>query len=178
MSGPNSDPGRGEQNFRTPPDFLRACERKFGVKITFDLACTREDTVVDLVEAAFGGPMHVEGSCGMYYPNTDALVSAWPHMPAGAVAWCNPPYARSSAFARVASESKHCRTLMLVPASVGTAWFAEYVHPHALVVFLRPRLTFLQPDGTVMPAPINRDLMLCAYGWPPGVVVCEDWRGW
>ncbi len=162
MSGPNSDPGRGEQGFRTPPDFLRACERKFGVRIAFDLACTREDAVAP----------------GFVHPEVDALASAWPTMVEGDVAWLNPPYARSSAFARVASESKHCRTLMLVPASVGTAWFAEYVHPHALVVFLRPRLTFLQPDGTVMPAPINRDLMLCAYGWPPGVVVCEDWRQW
>ena len=162
MSGPNSDPGRGEQGFRTPPDFLRACERKFGVRIAFDLACTREDAVAP----------------GFVHPEVDALASAWPTMVEGDVAWLNPPYARSSAFARVASESKHCRTLMLVPASVGTAWFAEYVHPHALVVFLRPRLTFLHPDGTIMPAPINRDLMLCAYGWPPGVVVCEDWRGW
>lgn len=163
MSGPNSDPGRGEQGFRTPPDFLRACERKFGVTLGFDLACTREDAVA---------------ANGFAYPESDALAKPWPQMPYGTVAWCNPPYARSSAFARVASESKHCRTLMLVPASVGTAWFAEYVHPHALVVFLRPRLTFLHPDGTVMPAPINRDLMLCAYGWPPGVVVCEDWRQW
>ena len=171
MSGPNSDPGRGEQNFRTPPDFLRACERKFGVTLGFDLACTREDCVVP-VSPRRGA------SVGFVHPEHDALAAPWPALRDGEAAWCNPPYARSSAFARVASESKHCRTLMLVPASVGTAWFAEYVHPHELVVFLRPRLTFLHPDGTIMPAPINRDLMLCAYGWPPGVVVCEDWRGW
>jgi phage N-6-adenine-methyltransferase len=164
MSGPNSDPRQGVQTFRTPTEFLRACERKFGVTIGFDLACTREDAVCEQ---------------GFFHPEHDALALAWPTTtPQGPVAFCNPPYAKASSFARVASESPHCRTLMLVPASVGTAWFAEYVHGRALVCFLRPRLTFLQPDGTPMPQGINRDLMLLGYGWAPGVYVCEDWREW
>jgi hypothetical protein len=139
---------------------LQAVTRKFDVSFTHDMACTREDCVAPQ---------------GVHYPDQDALACAWP---VGGVCYVNPPYAKASAFARVASESPHCRTLMLVPASVGTAWFAEYVHGHALVVFLRPRLTFLQPDGTPMLQGINRDLMLLAYGWQPGVYVCEDWRTW
>ena len=164
VSGPNSDPRQGVQNFRTPPDFLRACERKFGVTIGFDLACS--------------GPIDCVAPQGFAYPETDALAVAWPETGPTDCAFCNPPYAKASSFARVASESPHCRTLMLVPASVGTAWFAEYVHGRALVCFLRPRLTFLQPDGTPMPQGINRDLMLLGYGWAPGVYVCEDWRQW
>lgn len=171
MSGPNSSPAIGAQNFRTPPDFLRACERKFGVTIGFDLACTREDCVCP--DTSF-----IDSAAGFTYPEHDAIAQAWPTLAPSEVAWCNPPYAKAGAFARVASESPHCRTLMLAPASVGTAWFAEHVHGRALVCFLRPRLTFLQPDGTPMPQGINRDLMLLGFGWAPGVYVCEDWRTW
>lgn len=164
MSGPNSNPAvSGQQSYRTPPDFLAAVERRFECRIAFDLACTAEDRVA----------LH-----GFEYPAHDALALPWPRLSDGNAAFCNPPFAKASAFARVASESPQCRTLMLVPASVGTAWFAEYVHNRALVVFLRPRLVFLNPDGTPMPAGINRDLMLCAYGWTPGVYTCQDWREW
>lgn len=164
MSGPNSDPAvSSQQSYRTPWDFLDRVQRKFGLhKWAFDLACTRDDCVTD---------------AGFYHPERDALASAWPEMPSGTAAWCNPPFNRSSAFARVASESPHCRNLMLIPASVGSSWFAEHVNGRALVVFLRPRIVFLQPDGTPCPAGINRDCMLLGWGWAPGYH-CEDWRTW
>jgi hypothetical protein len=163
VSGPNSDPAvSAQQAYRTPPAFLAAVQRKFDVEIAFDLACTREDAV---------------SHEGIFHPEQDALARAWPVLPGGTTAWCNPPFAKASAFARVASESPHCRTLLLTPASVGSKWFAEYVHGQACIVFLRPRIVFLQPDGTPCPAGINRDCMLAAYGWAPGVY-CEDWRTW
>lgn len=164
MSGPNSDPAvSAQQAYRTPRDFLERVQRKFGVTIAFDLACTVEDAVAPI---------------GFGYPKQDALASAWPDtskLPG--IAYCNPPFNRAGAFARVASESPHCRTLMLIPASVGSNWFAEYVNGKALVVFLRPRIVFLQPDGTPCEAGINRDCMLLGFGWQPGFH-CEDWRMW
>lgn len=162
MSGPNSDPRIGQGDYRTPPSFIERVQRKFGVMLAFDLACTREDSVTHE---------------GFFYPERDALASAWPSLPNGTAAWCNPPFSKSSAFARVASESPHCRTLMLIPASVGSNWFAEHVDGKALVVFLRPRIIFLQPDGTPCGAGINRDCMLLGWGWQPGYH-CEDWRTW
>ncbi len=163
MSGPNSNPAvSAQQAYRTPPAVLAAVQRKFGTRIAFDLACTREDSVAPF---------------GIYQPDQDALACAWPETGPTDCAWCNPPFNRASAFARVASESPHCRTLLLTPASVGSKWFAEYVHGKACIVFLRPRIVFLQPDGTPCPAGINRDCMLAAYGWAPGVY-CEDWRTW
>lgn len=163
MSGPNSDPAvSSQQSYRTPPDFLARVQRKFGVRLGFDLACTREDAVAP---------------AGFYHPKQDALASAWPEMGPGHCAWCNPPFNRAGAFARVASESLHCRNLMLIPASAGSSWFAEYVDGKALVIFLRPRIVFLQPDGTPCGAGINRDCMLLGWGWQPGFV-CQDWREW
>lgn len=165
MSGPNSNPAvSDQQSYRTPPDFLAAVERRFDALFAFDLAATRTNAV------AAGYFDHSAGD--------DALARTWPTIVDGDAAWLNPPFNRAKDFARKASESPQCRTLMLVPASVGTAWFAEYVHGRALVVFLRPRLVFLNADGTPMPAGINRDLMLCAYGWTPGVYTCQDWREW
>lgn len=164
MSGPNSNPAvSAQQAYRTPQDFLERVQRKFGVVLGFDLACSLEDSVC--------------GTAGFHHPEHDALASAWPTSPPGAAAWCNPPFNRAGAFARVASESTHCRTLMLIPASVGSAWFAEHVDGKALVVFLRPRITFLMPDGMPCDAGINRDCMLLGYGWQPGYH-CEDWRTW
>jgi phage N-6-adenine-methyltransferase len=164
VSGPNSNPAvSATQNYRTPRDLLFAVQRKFGVRLAFDIACDRENAVAPQ---------------GFYYPEHDALASAWPTLGADEAAWCNPQFNRSSAFARVASESPHCRTLMLVPASVGTNWWAEYVAPFALVAFLRPRIVFLNPDGSRCEAGINRDCALLAYGWQPGVHVYEDWRKW
>ena len=162
MSGPNSNPAIGQQEYRSPRDFLDAVQRKFATRIVFDLACTDVDRVAPE---------------GFTYPKHDALASAWPQTPDGACAYANPPFAKSGAFARAASESPHCRTLMLIPASVGSRWWSESVDGRALVVFLRPRIVFLQPDGEPCPAGINRDCALLAFGWPPGYV-CSDWRTW
>lgn len=176
MSGPNSKPEAGQQDYRTPPAFLSAVQRKFDVKLSFDLACTVEDCVVPVPPAR-------GVSAGFCHPEWDALASAWPTMRDGEAAWCNPPFGRSGAFARVASESMHCRSILLIPASVGAKWFAEHVAGIACVVFLRPRLTFLMPDGTPCvdrhgnETGINRDCMLAAYGWTPGMH-CADWRDW
>lgn len=169
MSGPNSNPAVSAlQSYRTPPEFLDAVQRKFDTTIAFDLACTAEDKVAP----------H-----GFEHPTHDALASAWPTIDGRFAAWCNPPFAKAGSFARVAAESPHCRTLMLIPASVGTRWWAEHVDGRALVVMLRPRIVFLQPDGTPCvdkegrEVGINRDCALLAYGWTPGYV-CADWREW
>src|SRR5690242_19788597 len=98
MSGPYSKPEIGQQNYRTPADVLAAIQRKFAVNFSFDLACTRSDAIA---------------TAGFYHPEQDALASAWPTMPLGEAAYGNPPFGRSGAFARVASESMHCRSILL-----------------------------------------------------------------
>ncbi len=182
MSGPNSKPEAGQQDYRTPQDFLAAVQRKFGVRLAFDLACTTVDCVVPTSPCQ---DMAYDVSRFGFCCDTgaDALASAWPTTPPGEAAWCNPPFGRSGAFARVASESMHCRSILLIPASVGSNWFAEHVAGIACVVFLRPRIVFNDPQGSPVvdkygqKTGINRDCMLAAYGWAPGMH-CEDWRKW
>ena len=165
MSGPNSDPRAGQQSYRTPPAFLSAVLRRLGwEKFDLDLACTQADCVAKL---------------GVYRDlGQDALALDW-SMLRGLDCWLNPPFGLSKAFARKCAASK-AQVAMLVPASVGSAWFAEYVDGCADVIFLRPRIVFLEPDGTPCGAGINRDCMLVVYPNAGGnqAYTCEDWRKW
>ena len=85
--------------------------------------------------------------------------------------WLNPPFARvASWMAKCHHESKRRQGLILslTLASVGSRWFIDHVHGHALVMPLCPRVTFVGE-----PAPFNRDLMLCAWG--EGLVGFVPW---
>ena len=62
---------------------------------------------------------------------------------------------------------KGARVAFLVPASIGSVWFAKHVWGVARVMALRPRMSF---DGK---NPYPKDMMLCMYGAPPGF---ELWR--
>ncbi len=163
MSGPNSDPRPGQGTYRTPKAFLDAVLRRLQwPKFDIDLACTQADCVAE---------------AGVYHDlGLNALALKWP---ADAKCWLNPPFGLSKAFARKCAESS-ASVAMLVPASVGSAWFAEYVDGKADVIFLRPRITFLEPDGTPCPAGINRDCCLILYGQANvgAGYACEDWRKW
>lgn len=136
------------QDYRTPPELLAAVQARFG-SITFDAACTLEDSVAP---------------SGYHHPAYDALERDWAEELQGAIVWCNPPFRLAGKFAAKAAESQQGDdppvVLLLVQASVGSAWFAKHVHDKALVLFLSPRVKFVgQAQG------INRDLMLCVYGF-------------
>ncbi len=168
MSGPNSDPRAGQGTYRTPKPFLDAVLRRLmWDKFDLDLACTQADCVAET---------------GIYHDlGLDALALAWPE----GQHYVNPPFGLSKAFAQACARQCNFDTqvAMLVPASVGSAWFAEYVDGKADVIFLRPRIVFLQPDGAPCPAGINRDCILAVYPLSRSDVrgtqyTCEDWRTW
>lgn len=160
MSGPNSAPEAGQQNFRTPPEFLAAAALRAGRAFDWDCACTRQDAVA---------------SAGFFYPELDALQADWRPLQ-GAHCWLNPPFKLSGAFAKKCAESG-AHVTALLPCSVGTKWYADYVDGRGSVIFLRPRIIFLKPSGEPMPQGINRDCMLVLYGRSSGYS-CEDWRQW
>ena len=60
--------------------------------------------------------------------------------------------------------------LLLVPASVGSNWYAENIHGRALVLALSPRVRFVGHSG-----PFPKDLILAAYGKATGFD-CWRWR--
>lgn len=156
MSGPRQKRGRSEQAVETPPDFLAAVRARFGAP-SFDLACTWENAKA---------PSHLSG---------DSLREDWSEI--CGPAWLNPPYGDIAPWVRKAAETTQYpmrphgsrpKILVLVPASIGSEWFAAHVHDRALVLALRPRITFV---GHAHPYP--KDLMLLVYGERPGF---ELWK--
>lgn len=72
---------------------------------------------------------------------------------------------------RVALDDPHGTTLQLIPASIGTNWFAEHCEGVAEVIAIRPRLVFkgTEPNPkTGRPDIRIRKISCCSYGafWP------------
>ena len=144
------------QDVETPADLIAAVEARFG-KITIDLAANKSNHKADV----WLGPGGVE---------PDSLAVDWARW--DGTLWLNPPYRNITAWAaKCAKTSTLARTIvMLIPASVGTNWWADYVHEKAMVHFLRPRVIF---KGHTQPYP--KDLAIVAYG-PPAGYLCWRWR--
>jgi len=172
---PRQKPGESKQDYGTPRVFLDAVEKRFG-KIAFDLAAHKKNDVTRRGFYFGPGSMYAE----------DSLAQDWRRAPTG-VLWLNPPFSHIKPWAKKCSESyppprwdlqglsPKRKILFLVPASVGANWFWEYVQPYSLVIPLSPRLAFdgqpVNPvTGKIDPYP--KDLMLCCYGYGPGV---ERW---
>ena len=159
---PVQKPGKSVQEVGTPREFLDAVEERFG-RLRWDLAADETNHVTE----GWSGP----GST----VQPDSLKGAWWALPEGLL-WLNPPYAKIGPWAEKCSRWREVdswnatrqRIAFLVPASVGTNWFAAHVDRKALVLFLSPRLTFV---GHTQSYP--KDLMLAVYGARPGY---ECWR--
>jgi phage N-6-adenine-methyltransferase len=159
---PKQKPGQSEQSVETPRDLLDAVVRRFG-PLAWDLAASRENR-----KAAF-----------YFDKERNGLVQDWANLTGNL--WCNcefgdiTPWARKAAeeLARVqadhARRNRHdWRVLLLTPAAVSTEWFSDYVHGHALVMPLSPRVTFLGHEHA-----FPKDLSLSIYGEAPGFA---PWR--
>lgn len=151
---PEQKPGRSVQVVRTPREFLDAVEARFS-PLTWDLAADE----INHVTPGWHGSGAKWG---------DSLIAPWSEI--SGLLWLNPPYGNIAPWAdKCALAASHgARIAFLVPASVGSNWFAEHVDGKALVLFLRPRLTFV---GHTQSYP--KDLILALYGEKPGY---ECWR--
>lgn len=147
---PKQKPGKSNQNVGTPPDFIRAVERRFGA-ISCDVAASEQ--------------LHV---CRHYYTSeSNGLVQRWD---AVGWHWCNPPYARPRPWVdkAIAEMDAGAKTMMLVPASTGTAWFRQaalYGH----IIELWPRIKFV---GHSKPYP--KDLVLIVF--MAGITGRSEWN--
>lgn len=148
--------GTSNQEVKTPPEFMAAVEKVFG-KIEFDLAASYKNTK----------------AVRFWSEEDDSLSRPWP---TEYLCWLNPPFSNIGPWAKKCLEESQrgCRILMLVPASVGSNWFRDYVDGNASVLFLNGRLTFV---GS--PTPYPKDLMLICWGIPgelPGWYSVWNWK--
>lgn len=154
---PPQRPHRSKQDVGTPRDFLDAVERRFG-RIKVDLAARADNAVAPL----------------LITPEEDSLTVPWGERFPGKLAWLNPEFSDLGPWAAKCAheagvQAPGLRVLLLTPASVGAEWFAEHVHRQALVLALRPRLTFV---GHTQAYP--KDCILSCYGF--GAPGFELWR--
>lgn len=148
---PAQRPHRSSQVVCTPPEFLAAVTAKFG-PLGLDVASDVGNSVA--------------GDC--WTPTGDGLKQSWE---SPGLAWCNPPFGRIAHWVAKAHSERVLgnASLLLVPASVGSNWWANDVHHHAQVWFLSPRLTFV---GHTNPYP--KDLALLHYDF--GIPGYATWR--
>lgn len=146
MVMPVQKPGKSKQDYGTPWELIRAVEARWG-KLTIDLAASPENA-----------------KAPYYYTVEDDYLTA----PLGEMlslrkqlCWCNPPFSDIGSWAAKwkADAALGARIIALVPASIGSGWFADHVYGVARVVALRPRITF---EGCKDPYP--KDCMLLIYG--------------
>lgn len=161
---PDQKPGLSRQDYCTPPELLEAIKRRLHIdKFAWDLAADQTNKVAD----------------GCYTEEDDALVQSW-DIVIGAWNWLNPPYADIEPWVAKAVAEAHngAQIIMLLPASVGSNWYREWVEPYAYVSFLNGRLCFI-PDwkeqGFKSKPLYPKDCMICFYT-PWGFTGSEVWR--
>lgn len=142
-TGPSINRGASFQAYRTPPEFLTAVCKRFDIdQWAWDLAADANAV-----------------SPNYYDEKQNSLVQDWNF--SGGVGWLNPPFNDITPWVRKAYLSTRLtnRVAMLIPASVGSNWWRDWVHKKCHVVLLNGRLTFV---GQTQPYP--RDCALLLYG--------------
>lgn len=143
----------GKQNYATPADFMSAVHSRFGIP-AFDLAASAENTKAP----------------SFFSEEDDALTKDWRVLRSDGHMWLNPPYRNIKVWANRCALAGS-KILFLVPASIGSEWYATWVHPFANTIALRGRITF---EGCTTPFP--KDCILADYGGPAGGFEVWDWR--
>lgn len=156
-SMPEQKPGRSRQDYGTPPELLLAVANRLRLDgwFSYDLAASKENTVVE----------------DYFYTEEDnALTKFWHYIDGWC--WLNPPFADIEPWVKKAQyeATKGAHIVMLVPASVGSNWWANWVAGLCYQVFIGPRLTFV---GETTPYP--KDCALLFYT-PWGFKGNEVWR--
>lgn len=161
---PAQKPGRSETVVRTPPEFLTAVKAFLGIgEFRIDLAASPNNAV----------------ATDYFTKEVNALAMPW-KFPGWA--WLNPPYDDIAPWAERAMYwglTHGTKIAMLIPASVGSNWWRDFVHEQARINFLNGRLTFLYADGNRHKGPYPKDLALVLYGvgfQEEGCYSVWDWR--
>lgn len=145
---PRQKPGRSRQCYVTPLEFIRAVEARFGF-LDFDLAATDKNAKANAYFTKRHNALKQPWIC-----RERLRIPDWRY-------WLNPPYGHLSPwFRKCVDEQRRLTTgsfIVLVPASVGSDWFRQYVWNQASVYFLDGRICFIPNE------PYPKDLMICLY---------------
>lgn len=132
------------KDWETPPAFFKQLDEEF--HFTLDAAASHENALCHW----YCTPTGYCNKDGAIIPGVDGLTTPW----VGHRVFCNPPYDSTVAqWCAKAAKREADVAVLLLPPSVDTAWFHDYVWQKADDVrFLRGRLKFFR-NGIVGPAP-------------------------
>lgn len=166
---PRQKPHRSTQVVATPWELIDYAEERWG-KITWDLAATRKNCKVRF--PGFEKQVDRNARYGPGARHEDALKMNWAKKKG--TLWLNPEFGQINVWAQKCAETQlraDSRILLLVPASVGSNWWADFVDQRSDVEFLRPRVKFV---GHKQGYP--KDLALCVYsGLHSHSYTCVRW---
>src|SRR5262245_23845034 len=111
MPVPKQKPGKSKQDYQTPQEFLAAtCDMLNIEGFDWDLAASPENTVAP----------------NFFTEADNSLAQDWTKCQGWC--WLNPPFSHIAPWAQKANEARGTNIAMLIPASVGSNWWAQYVH--------------------------------------------------
>lgn len=151
---------RKTQNTETPKDFFTICTRIFDFQ--YDLAADKDNF-----------------KCTNYLTEKDnSLIVPWKDLNSSyqnVYFWLNPPYSDITPWVKKCSEYSLERgnVCVLLPASVDSNWYKNYVEPFATMRWLNPRLKFVG-HTTSYPKPLMLAIYDLEYSGPNGFS-CQ-WR--
>jgi len=150
---------------RTPGVLFRKLDERYHLLI--DAAATSENSLC---------PYYLEDSLNVGW--AEAIEEVEIHHEQPAAIWCNAPYSHPNIerfVTKAAYETQNGATVvMLLPADTGTRTFRHYImgrnddgtknnHGASEVIFLYPRVTFNNPDGTSMKGTARNASMIVVF---------------
>ena len=155
---PAQKPGKSKQDYETPWELIHLIEAAMGSAFEVDLAARADNAKA---------PTFIT-------PEEDSLIQPWCQY-GRVMMWLNPPFGNIAPWAKKCAEEGRATDgviYFLVPASIGSAWWRDWVYPHATTYALHPRISF---DGE---GPFPKDCILCEYGPDarPGVIEPLGWK--
>jgi phage N-6-adenine-methyltransferase len=126
LTGPSINRHRSKQDYGTPWPLIRAIEKRWG-SLAIDLAATAENAKA---------PRFIT-------PEQDSLTQPW-NVVIGQNerAFLNPEFADIDPWAARCNKHRIRSIIFLVPASIGSEWFAEHCEANAKIIGLRPRICY------------------------------------
>jgi hypothetical protein len=165
VTPPRQKPHRSKQDYATPKVFLDPVKAYLGLTgfgFAFDFAADQTNAVANR----------------WWGVEVDSLsMPRWElQIPKGQWGWLNPPFANIGPWAKRCLETREAggQIAFLVPASVGSNWFRDYINDKAFWLALNGRIPFM-PDKPKWLYPKDCMLVLFSQKFKPGYEVWT-WR--